>query len=427
MTRRAPKLVAGLVLAAVTLGACGGDDDAASATTVASATTPAPSTTGRTISTNVASASSAPATTSGPTSSEAPPTTVAPTETSAPETTVVRDDGARDHGCRIRHDRSGDCRTDPADDRDHGRAPRAGRAATATGERGAHRARHHRDPEDRRRHDDVRGHHADHARPRARPLARHGDARAGRQRRRRRSPHQPATGRSATSTSSSPATRSSSPPPTVGFVVPRCTGAEIVEPDRDVDRRPRPPAPRRRCSPCHPPGSTDERDRRPRCSSPGVTPASVAAVPRGSRMPALAGPAVIVALSLPPWGFWPLAFVGSRVFELALGDAPDRAASGGRAGMAVRRWPGCPRDGLDVVPDRAGLHRRRGALRRASTRVAARGRPPRAVARHRPAGARTRWPRRCGFCFPFGGVPLATLGDRPGRRPVRSAWLDSAA
>ena len=37
---------------------------------------------------------------------------------------------------------------------------------------------------------------------------------------------------------------------------------------------------------------------------------------------ALAG-GVLVALSMPPWGWWPLAFVGVIAFELALGDEPS--------------------------------------------------------------------------------------------------------
>ena len=34
------------------------------------------------------------------------------------------------------------------------------------------------------------------------------------------------------------------------------------------------------------------------------------------------GAGFCVALSLPPWGFWPLAFVGIALFEVALGEAP---------------------------------------------------------------------------------------------------------
>jgi apolipoprotein N-acyltransferase len=41
--------------------------------------------------------------------------------------------------------------------------------------------------------------------------------------------------------------------------------------------------------------------------------------------PALAvGAGALVALSLPPWGFWPLAIVGIALFEVALGTSPSR-------------------------------------------------------------------------------------------------------
>jgi apolipoprotein N-acyltransferase len=43
------------------------------------------------------------------------------------------------------------------------------------------------------------------------------------------------------------------------------------------------------------------------------------------------GAGFLVALSMPPWGFWPLAFVGVALFEVALGQDPsgrERAARG---------------------------------------------------------------------------------------------------
>jgi apolipoprotein N-acyltransferase len=41
--------------------------------------------------------------------------------------------------------------------------------------------------------------------------------------------------------------------------------------------------------------------------------------------PALAlGAGTLVALSLPPWGFWPLALVGVMLFEVALGESPTQ-------------------------------------------------------------------------------------------------------
>src|SRR3954454_1598869 len=41
--------------------------------------------------------------------------------------------------------------------------------------------------------------------------------------------------------------------------------------------------------------------------------------------PALAlGAGALVALAMPPWGFWPLAVVGVMLFEIALGATPSR-------------------------------------------------------------------------------------------------------
>ena len=41
--------------------------------------------------------------------------------------------------------------------------------------------------------------------------------------------------------------------------------------------------------------------------------------------PALAlGAGTLVALSMPPWGFWPLAILGVILFEIALGEVPSR-------------------------------------------------------------------------------------------------------
>ena len=41
--------------------------------------------------------------------------------------------------------------------------------------------------------------------------------------------------------------------------------------------------------------------------------------------PALAlGSGALVALSMPPWGFWPLAVAGVVLFEISLGTAPPR-------------------------------------------------------------------------------------------------------
>ena len=124
MTRRAPNLVAGLLLAAVTLGACGDNDAAAPATTLASTTTTAPSDTQRTISTAVAGDSSA--------AGDDLRTDVVGGASDDRRRIrdhragdhARRDDGAGDHDRRGRDDRPRDGGADPGDDRDDGRAPR---------------------------------------------------------------------------------------------------------------------------------------------------------------------------------------------------------------------------------------------------------------------------------------------------------------
>jgi apolipoprotein N-acyltransferase len=45
-----------------------------------------------------------------------------------------------------------------------------------------------------------------------------------------------------------------------------------------------------------------------------------------SRIALALGGGFLVALSLPPWGWWPLTVVGVVVFELALGPEPGRGS-----------------------------------------------------------------------------------------------------
>jgi apolipoprotein N-acyltransferase len=116
---------------------------------------------------------------------------------------------------------------------------------------------------------------------------------------------------------------------------------------------------------------------------------------------------LLVAVSMPPWGFWPLTFVGIVLFELALGAEPDRRrrltvgfAFGagwmylGMAWMFQLSLPGY----LLAAAVFSGYHA-----------VAALVAPLgvwRAVSRplaHTLAEALR-------FSFPFGGVPLATIG-----------------
>jgi len=115
----------------------------------------------------------------------------------------------------------------------------------------------------------------------------------------------------------------------------------------------------------------------------------------------------LVAFSLPPWGFWPLAFVGVVIFESAQGANPTRrqAALRGFAfglpwmaiGMCWMWFLTVP--GYIVVAILfAGFHA-------AAAAIAPRG-PWRTVGR--PAAHTLVETIRLGF--PFGGVPLATMG-----------------
>jgi apolipoprotein N-acyltransferase len=124
--------------------------------------------------------------------------------------------------------------------------------------------------------------------------------------------------------------------------------------------------------------------------------------------PALAlGGGFLVALSLPPWGFWPLAFVGIMCFEGALGDAPSRrqrlviGAAFGFAWMSMGMgwmWQLTVPGYVVASAIFAGFHAA-AALVAPAGRWRAVGRP----AAHALVEA-------VRFSFPFGGVPLASLG-----------------
>ena len=166
------------------------------------------------------------------------------------------------------------------------------------------------------------------------------------------------------------------------------TGTEIVGPDAlwIIDPSDTPTA---TLFACHPPGSTRQRivvhlrarltrrsfaptvtvwppcptlRRRPRDARHDDASTTDAARARLAR-PALAlGAGALVALAMPPWGFWPLAVVGVMLFEIALG-ARTVAASTIPARLPVRRRLDVPRDGLDDPADPARLPRRRVGLR----------------------------------------------------------------
>jgi apolipoprotein N-acyltransferase len=109
---------------------------------------------------------------------------------------------------------------------------------------------------------------------------------------------------------------------------------------------------------------------------------------------------------MPPWGLWPLAFVGIMLFEVALGESPTRGQRAARGWLFGAAWlfmgmgwmwfltaPGY----VVAAAMFAGFH--------AVAAVAAPTGPWRVIARpvaHTLAEALR-------LCFPFGGVPLATL------------------
>ncbi|CAB4859750.1 unannotated protein [freshwater metagenome] len=124
---------------------------------------------------------------------------------------------------------------------------------------------------------------------------------------------------------------------------------------------------------------------------------------------------MLVALSLPPWGLWPLALLGIIVFETALGEAPARAVRFRCGWMFGAGWffPGLVWMWFLTAPGYllgaamfAALH---GVAAMASPtghwRVL--GRP----AAHTLVEALR-------FCFPFGGVPLASLAISQSSGPL---------
>jgi apolipoprotein N-acyltransferase len=119
------------------------------------------------------------------------------------------------------------------------------------------------------------------------------------------------------------------------------------------------------------------------------------------------GGGFLVAISLPPWGFWPLAVVGVMCFETALGEDPDRRTRFVRGWLFGAAWmymgvgwmwqltvPGYLVAGAVFASFQAVA-----ALVAPGGRWRAVGRP----AAHTLAEALR-------LSFPFGGVPLATMG-----------------
>jgi apolipoprotein N-acyltransferase len=140
----------------------------------------------------------------------------------------------------------------------------------------------------------------------------------------------------------------------------------------------------------------------------GLPPTERRAVHERIARPALAlGAGALVALSMPPWGFWPLAIIGVMLFEVALGEGLSRRrrmllgflfGAGwmflGLAWMVQLTPPGY----LIAAALFAGFHL-------LAEFVAPVG-PWRVIGR--PAAHTLAEAVR--FSFPFGGVPLATMG-----------------
>jgi apolipoprotein N-acyltransferase len=115
---------------------------------------------------------------------------------------------------------------------------------------------------------------------------------------------------------------------------------------------------------------------------------------------------VCVALSLPPWGFWPLAFVGVATFEMSLGETIALRTRAARGWLFAAMWmlPGMAWMWSLTIPGYfvavavfAGFH--------AVAAMASPQGPWRVIGR--PAAHTLAEALR--LVFPFGGVPLATL------------------
>ena len=130
-------------------------------------------------------------------------------------------------------------------------------------------------------------------------------------------------------------------------------------------------------------------------------------LPRVSTSAVLAlGGGLSVALSLPPWGFWPMAFVGIAMFEMSLGENASPRQRAARGWLFAVAWmsPGLAWMWSLTVPGYfvavaifAGFH--------ALAAAAAPAGPWRVIGR--PAAHTLAEALR--LAFPFGGVPLATL------------------
>jgi apolipoprotein N-acyltransferase len=126
-----------------------------------------------------------------------------------------------------------------------------------------------------------------------------------------------------------------------------------------------------------------------------------------ARLGVCVGGGLLVASAMPPWGFWPLAFVGIACFDLAIGDEPARSrrATAGFAFGLPWMLAGMAWMWFLTVPGFLVTSLVFAALHAAAAAVAPAG-PWRAIGR--PATHTLAEIVR--MLVPFGGVPLATLG-----------------
>ena len=119
------------------------------------------------------------------------------------------------------------------------------------------------------------------------------------------------------------------------------------------------------------------------------------------------GASALTALSLPPWGFWPLAFVGIVLFEVTLGQSPTRRE---RLRLGALFGAGWMYLGMGWMIQLTGPGYIAAGLIFTTFHAVAAGISP--IGRWRVIGrpAAHTLVEAIRLSFPFGGVPLATLG-----------------
>jgi apolipoprotein N-acyltransferase len=139
-------------------------------------------------------------------------------------------------------------------------------------------------------------------------------------------------------------------------------------------------------------------------------------LPRPSPAGALAlGAGFLVALSLPPWGIWPLAFVGVILFEVSLGEWPTRRERAARGWLFAAGWlfPGLSFLWFLSAPGYVVAAALFAGFHAVAAMVA-----PTGVWRviGRPAAHTLAEALR--FVVPFGGAPIASLGISQSAGPL---------